>query len=157
MYTDISQHRNALSFIIPAVICRRYLVMACLLALHAAAPAQQPFTVSGSIRDTATGEALIGASVYIRELKNVGVITNAYGFFSLTIPRGKYTLVANSIGYAPFSQMVTADRDVVLNIALLHASQNLEEITVSNERKNENVTRPLMGVEKLSIQQIKNC
>lgn len=156
MYTSITQRPNPLSLIAPAVSCRRFLLIACLLILHAAAPAQQTFTVSGSIRDTATGEVLIGASVYIRELKNVGVITNAYGFYSLTIPRGQYTLAANSVGYAPFSQPVTADKNVLLNIALLRASQNLEEVTVSNERKNENVTRPLMGVEKLSIQQIKN-
>ncbi|MCK4699766.1 MAG: carboxypeptidase-like regulatory domain-containing protein [Bacteroidales bacterium] len=52
---------------------------------------QQKHTISGYIKDAYTGEELIEASVFIKELKTGG-ITNVYGFYSITIPEGKYTL-----------------------------------------------------------------
>jgi hypothetical protein len=60
--------------------------------------AQTKHTVSGSMRDSKTGEELIGAILSVRELANTGAATNAYGFYSLTLPSGKYTLVGHYVG-----------------------------------------------------------
>jgi hypothetical protein len=62
------------------------------------ASAQNLHTFSGSIKNGETGEILIGASILVKELKTVGVSSNAYGFYSLTIPEGKYSFVIQYIG-----------------------------------------------------------
>ncbi len=59
---------------------------------------QEKFTVSGYVRDSITGEYLIGANVYIKELLQ-GSTTNTYGFFSITVDKGNYRLVTSFIGY----------------------------------------------------------
>ncbi len=63
-----------------------------------AAFAQTKHTVSGYVKDHANGEGLIGVSVYVREAQT-GVVTNPYGFYSLTLPAGSYTVVYSYMGY----------------------------------------------------------
>jgi hypothetical protein len=60
--------------------------------------AQQKYTLSGYIKDSLSSEELIGASIYVEELKT-GVTTNTYGFFSLTLPSGKYQLRVQYLGF----------------------------------------------------------
>ncbi len=52
--------------------------------------AQKKVTLSGTIKDSNTGESLIGATVTVVELPNTGTTTNEYGFYSLSIPSGTY-------------------------------------------------------------------
>jgi outer membrane cobalamin receptor len=84
--------------------------------------AQNKFTISGYLRDKTSGEALIGANVYIPGT-STGTTTNAYGFYSLTIPSGKYTLRYSFIGYK------AADKDVDLK-GDLRIPVDLEEVRV---------------------------
>ena len=58
----------------------------------------QNFTLSGYLEDVDTGESLIGANILIEEI-NIGGSTNNYGFFSLTVPQGNYTIICSYIGY----------------------------------------------------------
>jgi hypothetical protein len=53
---------------------------------------QEKYTISGIISDAETGETMIGATISVKELPATGTITNAYGYYSLTIPKGEYTL-----------------------------------------------------------------
>lgn len=64
------------------------------------APDQGRVTVSGTIKDTKTGEDFTGASIRIVELSGTGTAVNAYGFYTLTLPAGTYTLEANFVGWA---------------------------------------------------------
>jgi len=57
------------------------------------ATAQEKFTLSGTVKNAENGEALIGAYVVVKELRNTGASSNAYGFFSLTVPGGHYTTI----------------------------------------------------------------
>jgi hypothetical protein len=59
----------------------------------------QKYTLSGYIRDAETGEELIGATISFKELPAAGAVTNAYGFYSITLPEGNYTALAQYIGY----------------------------------------------------------
>ena len=61
--------------------------------------AQNKFTISGTLKDTKDGGDLIGAQILVNELPGTGVITNVFGFYSLTIPEGTYTLNFRYIGY----------------------------------------------------------
>ncbi len=58
----------------------------------------QKFTLSGSVKDEKTGEELIGATVLVQNLQGVGINANEYGFYSLTLQKGNYTLKTSYVG-----------------------------------------------------------
>ena len=62
--------------------------------------AQEKYTISGYVRDANSGETLIAANVFVQDDVTKGVTTNVYGFFSLTLPEGNYSLIAAYLGYA---------------------------------------------------------
>jgi TonB dependent receptor-like, beta-barrel/CarboxypepD_reg-like domain/TonB-dependent Receptor Plug Domain len=117
---------------------------------------QNRFVVSGYIRDSGTGEELIGAAVSIQEIPSAGVYTNSYGFYSLTVPAGKHIITASLIGYELLSIPVDLTGSLRLNLDLTQKVTQLKEVTITSEKRNENVTKNQMGVDRLSIQEIKN-
>ena len=62
---------------------------------------QQSYTLSGNITDAETGEDLIGVTIVAVELSQ-GAVTNTYGFYSLSLPEGTYTIRYSYIGYDSF-------------------------------------------------------
>lgn len=115
---------------------------------------EKKFTVSGNIRDASNGEDLAGAEVVIAGTRS-GSTSNAYGFYSLSLPKGSYTLVFSYIGYAGKEVDVDLSADYKLNVSLETASRELSEVVVSAERKNDNVVKAEMSAEKLSAQAIR--
>lgn len=113
-------------------------------------------TVSGYIRDAKTGEDLIGATVSIKELSNKGSGTNAYGFYSLTLPTGLYQITAQYMGYEPEVQQVDLTSPKKIDFLLTSRDNSLGEVVVTSQRKNDNITRLEMGVQKLDTKDIKN-
>ncbi len=118
--------------------------------------AQKNYTLSGYIKDSKTGEELIGAVVVIKEIPATGVSTNAYGFFSITLPEGNYTVSVQYLGYELNSQQISLKQNIKQNITLKEKSNQLKEVEVTAEKKNENITSTQMGVEKLDMKEIKN-
>jgi len=118
--------------------------------------AQKKFTVSGTIDDAATGEKLIGATVKIKEQPQDGTITNAYGFYSISVPAGDYTLVYTYIGYGTIEKQVSLHESQAINIGLQPKNELNEVVIRSNKPNNDNVTSPQMGQEKLNMAQINN-
>jgi hypothetical protein len=118
--------------------------------------AQQRFTISGYIRDAKTGEDLIGATVTIKELPTNGSVTNAYGFYSITLPSRGYQITAQFVGYAAKSQQIDLTKSVKIDFTLEEKVNELNEVVVTGQRKDENVTRTMMGVQKLDIKEIKS-
>ncbi|MFM6914194.1 MAG: carboxypeptidase-like regulatory domain-containing protein, partial [Aquirufa sp.] len=115
----------------------------------------QKSTISGYLKDAASGEGLIGASVYVKELKT-GNVTNTYGFYSLTLPLGKYTLVFSSSGYKKKEQdiLITA-KSQELSIELATSAQELAEVIVKARANDENVKGIEMSVNKVDIKTIR--
>jgi hypothetical protein len=120
------------------------------------AMAQQHFTVSGHIKDFKTGEDLIGAALTIKELAGKGAVTNAYGFYSLTLPAGKYEISSHYVGYASHSMSINLDHSLKLDFSLSEQSEELDQIVVTSTRKDENVTNTQMGMQKLDAKELKN-
>ncbi|OKS85771.1 TonB-dependent receptor [Mucilaginibacter polytrichastri] len=116
--------------------------------------AQKKFTINGTLKDAATGETLIGATVKIKELPAVGTATNNYGYYSLTIPEGEYTLLFTYIGYETVSQKISFHKSQVINIGLATKSDLQEVVIRANKPNNDNVASPQMGLEKLNMSQI---
>jgi hypothetical protein len=91
----------------------------------------QTFTLSGTVTDARNGEALIGATLYVRELQT-GAITNPFGFFSITVPRGTYSITSSFIGYSPVDQTVEVITNIREDISLAEETPVLGEIVVEN-------------------------
>jgi hypothetical protein len=115
---------------------------------------QDKFTISGSVQDSATGESMIGVVIRPLELSGVGAVTNEYGFYSLTLPLGKYTFVTNYFGYQIQNFKLNLDVDIVKNISLSSTVQEIGEVVVTAEKKDANIRSAQMGVEKLDMNEI---
>ena len=76
---------------------RQYFKMICLVLLPSLIIAQENFTISGYMRDVASGEELLYANVLVKETGG-GAVTNLYGFYSITLPKGNYTLQYSYLG-----------------------------------------------------------
>ncbi|HPT22330.1 MAG TPA: TonB-dependent receptor [Bacteroidales bacterium] len=118
--------------------------------------AQQHFTVSGYVRDAKTGEDLIGATVTINELPGKGSITNAYGFYSISLPAGNYHIVARVIGYEQKTQQINLTLPVKQDFSLSEQVTQLNEVVVTGNRKDDNITNLQMGLQKLDTKEINN-
>lgn len=112
------------------------------------------FSISGYIKDDKSGEALIGASISVKELTNVGAMTNEYGFYSLTLPSGNYTLIVQSFGFGKKEVSVSLTSNQKMDFSLAEEVIEMEEVTIFTEKKNENITQTQMGVEKLEMKEI---
>lgn len=114
------------------------------------ASGQEKFTISGYVKDQSDGETLIGATVLIRELSS-GNITNVYGFYSITIPPGEYSVEYRYVGYQPIQKTVSLNQNVRLDVELLSTEQKLEEVVVTAKPEDENVSGMEMSTAELDI------
>lgn len=115
--------------------------------------AQEKYTLSGTVRDSASGEDMIGATVFAKEA-NVGAATNAYGFFSLSVPKGIYTVVVSYVGFVTYTATVEVNANVKLDISLNEQRLQTTEVVVTAERKDAQVKNLEMGTSKLEMKQI---
>jgi hypothetical protein len=115
--------------------------------------AQQSYVVSGSVRDKQTGESLIKAVVRIQELPNAGIISNEYGFYSLSLPKGNYSVVVSQVGYETLVQKIKLDSSITINFSL-QTKNVLKEVVVESSRKNDNLTKAQMGTETINMSAI---
>ncbi len=138
---------------------RKILTLSILLVFFAAISfagiEQQRYTISGTVKDESNGESLIGASVVVKE-RNVGIVTNTYGFYSLTLPEGKYTLFISYIGYQAEEIFLTLDGDRQLSVNLSPSASLLEGVEVTAEAINRHIITPQMSVQRLNTETIKN-
>jgi hypothetical protein len=115
---------------------------------------QNKFTISGIVKDAKTGELMIGATVRVKELPNVGMACNEYGFYSLTIPQGTYTLLTEMMGYVSKEVNVVLSSNQRVEFQLSEETAMLNEVVVKATAANENVSNPTMGFEKLNIKEV---
>src|SRR5690606_36983077 len=124
-----------------------------LWAVLGSAFAQERYTLSGNITDAENGEGLIGATVLIQEL-NTGGVANEYGFYSVTLPEGSYTVVISYVGYENLVWKIDLNQNLRLNFELAAQSSSLEEVVVTSDRPDENVRSTSIGVNKLDVREI---
>ncbi len=124
------------------------------LLLSFPAFSQQRFTLSGTVREAATGETLIGTVLRVVERPEASVASNEYGFFSLTLPAGNYMLVAQSNGYEADTLRVNLNADITHDFALQERAIVTREAVVFAERSNSNVVSTRMGAQRLEMTEI---
>ena len=114
---------------------------------------QEKFTLNGYITDKESGESLIGATVYINEL-NAGTVTNAYGFYSITLDEGTYSLDFRYIGYVSMSRSIDLNSNQKVDIELEGDDIQLENIVISDQAEDFNVSSIEMSTAKLDMSKI---
>jgi hypothetical protein len=131
----------------------RLLLLLFILFTSFANLAQQKSTISGYLTDAKSGEALIGAKVYIPSLK-VGAETNTYGFYSLTVEKGTYTIEFRFTGLDTYSKVFDLSKDVSFNYEMGTTEKQLEEVVIS-AKKGENINSTKIGQIELDVEKIK--
>jgi hypothetical protein len=109
--------------------------------------------LAGYVRDIKTGEAIVGASLYIPVLKT-GVSTDPFGFYSISVPRGRYNVTVRGLGMKDTRRQLELYDDGRLNIDLQEQVTTLKEVKISAD-KIANVRSTELGVTRLDIQNIK--
>ncbi len=132
------------------------LVLFCIWTLPVLAQKVVKHTVSGNVKDAKNGEELIGASVVSESMK-MGVLTNSYGFYSLSLPAGKYKLIFTYVGYAPLVKEVDlTNGNAKLNVELAEEKRELKEVVVSSDKPDaNNVEQNKMSVIKMEMKEVK--
>jgi hypothetical protein len=110
--------------------------------------------ISGYVIDGENGEPLVGAVVYF-EAQNIGTASNAYGFYSIQIPKGQLILDYRFVGMKSTRRNIQLFSDGLLNVEMEEDIVSLKEVSVSAEGQ-QNVRSLSMGMERISINQIKN-
>jgi len=110
-------------------------------------------TISGYIKDSKNGESLTGATIF-QQGSNTGASANEYGFFSITLPKGQHVIGISLIGYKTFTVSINLDKNIIRNFELSEETKDLEEVEITAEAADKNVTSVEMGVSKLDIKQI---
>ena len=117
--------------------------------------AQSKATLSGYLKDAQTGEGLIGATVYVDEIKS-GTTTNVYGYYAVSLPVGSYTVTFNFLGFQADTRQIDLQNDQVLNIEMQPDQKMLQAVEITAEKENQNVTSMDIGVEKMDSKMIKD-
>ena len=112
-------------------------------------------TISGYIKDGITGETLIGATISVKG-NSRGINSNQYGFYSLTLNGGSYSIVCSYIGYRSVMINIGLRSDTLLNIDLYPGAQLSEEVIVTAKKRDNNVKNAQLGKITLPIEQIKS-
>lgn len=136
------------------------LMVLCLLIVKTLSPnslygssIENKYTISGYVSDVSNGETLIGATVYVKEL-GIGVACNAYGYYALTMPQGSYTLTYSFIGYTPFEKKVDVKKNTIISVELSEHTALIQEVVITSQRPNANVSKAEMSVVQLDIKTI---
>ena len=148
MYLNSGQHKNQVG------LRRNFPLALIFLFFCSLAFSQRNVTISGYVSDLESDESLIGVSVLLPEL-NTGTITNEYGFFSLTLPAGVYTVQIRYLGFETLTRELSLNEDVNENFELTPQAEVLDEVIVEENIELLNVRNPQMSVNKLAINTIK--
>lgn len=111
---------------------------------------QEKFTISGYIKDSLSGETLIGANLGIKSAGK-SIVSNGYGFFSITLPQGTYQLTGSFIGYQSKEIVIELKEDKIFNVLLLPNSAVINNVTVVSRRRDNNVKTAQMGKFEMNV------
>jgi hypothetical protein len=115
----------------------------------------QNATISGTVREAATGEESIGAIIRVKN-KTIGVVTNEYGFYSLTLPLGTYVISVQNYDYKSIEREIKLESNQRIDFQLeaMINETSIDEVIITGERKDQNVKDPIMGMERLDTKEI---
>lgn len=140
------------------VFCMKFLfclLISCVISFHPAFSQTKYYTISGYIKEATSGESMLSASVYVKETLQ-GTYSNQYGFYSITLPEGQYTLIASFIGYSEQRFPIDLHKDIRQNIALLPYATEAAEVTVTADKEDKNIQSTDVSRDNLDVEKIKS-
>lgn len=114
----------------------------------------QQYTLSGVVKDAQTGSALVGASVSVVGT-DIGTFTNGNGGYSLSLKQGAYTIEYSYLGYKESLVSIQIHDNLRKNVRLSSSAINIDNIVVTSTAKDYNISSTQVGVQTLSLQEIK--
>lgn len=112
------------------------------------------YTISGYVSDAGSGEKLINANIYEPE-DLTGSVSNTYGFYSITLPAGQYSIVYSFVGFETQKIQVNLDQDKEININLEYTTA-IEEVTVVGGAVNNKLDDTQMSKEVITMETVKS-
>lgn len=131
------------------------LALFCTSVLNALSQSTERYVLNGYIRDSLSGESIIGATVTVNG-QSKGVASNQYGFYSITLDKGQYSISVSHVSYVGKILSLNLDRNISYNADLVSKSSSNSEVVVYSRRRDGNVKNAQMGKIDLSINQIRN-
>jgi CarboxypepD_reg-like domain/TonB dependent receptor/TonB-dependent Receptor Plug Domain len=115
--------------------------------------AQKKYTISGYVKDAESGETVIAANIVVKGKS--GILSNQYGYWSVTLLEGAHQIVASHVGYKPAIITINLTKDTTINIALQNGTNLSETVVVTSTKRENNIKAAQMGKITLPIDQIK--
>jgi hypothetical protein len=132
----------------------RYLLIFNFVLLTIAARSQEKITLNGYVKDAENGEELLGVTVYIPSLK-AGTVSNDYGFYALTVPRGTYEVQFTYVGYKQQTVTIELQKNTAHNMELASDAEMMKEIVIEEKPLDENVVAVQMSKNTLDMNQVR--
>ncbi len=120
----------------------------------ASAIGKEKYTISGTVKDADSGETLIGVTIIDKKTGD-GTTSNAYGFYSITLPAGVVELTYSYLGFEDKIETMTLNQDITSNIDLGTGAEQLVEIVVKANSAKEQVQSTQMSVDRISMKEAK--
>ena len=121
------------------------------------AQTKHTFTISGTIKEKASGETLPAATITFIELPGKGATSNSYGFYSISLPQGSYTMVTSYTGYVADTLKINIAKNIVVNPNLKSGSGQLQEVKIkSGSVRSRNILATPAGVQRINIKDLNN-
>ncbi len=134
------------------------LLFLCVLALslcgYGQTDAPRKFTISGTIYEKGSAETLLGV-VVVYEKENIGTASNAFGFYSLTLPEGEVTVSYRYVGFTTQTFTFKLDKSIKQDVFLENASTT-SEVVISAEKQERISEESRMSTIEIPVDQIKN-
>ncbi len=117
--------------------------------------AQTEYTLSGYVKEQASGEELFGVNILLN--KTTGTVTNEYGFYSISAPEGTYQIEISYLGFKTVTREITLTQDTQLNFELQDETNQLEEVVITGNKTSQtaSVRSTEMSVVQLNSKTIK--
>ena len=115
--------------------------------------AQDKTAVNGTVKDKLNGESIMGAVIKVDQLPNIVVTSNEYGFFAISLPKGKYDLRISYVGYEEKRIPISLNGSLTVPV-FLESKNQLMEVVVESKRKDDNLIKAQMGTETLNMKSI---
>ncbi|MEM7370575.1 MAG: TonB-dependent receptor [Bacteroidota bacterium] len=109
--------------------------------------------ITGFLSDLASGESLIGSMVGLKELAR-GAFTNEFGYYSISVKPGRYTLVYAHIGYERVEKLIEIGSDIQADVALPPKSYNMPEVVIEPALK-DIMNKKMLGELELNPDQLR--
>lgn len=113
-----------------------------------------PFELSGIVRDSLTGEPINNAAIRLN-FDKTGLYTDSTGTFTIMLTEADYTVIISRLGYRPYRVKFKLNSNIRFDVKLMSVAKELEEVVISTQSVDENVSRPLLGVTQMNIKTIK--